>query len=308
MTFDYEDGPGGRTLVATVRGAVQARARLYEAHDLVDAPGPSGLVGAIEGADPAAGAALLTEACRHFAARGTARVIGPMEGGTWRPYRVVLPPAEQPEPPGGIAWPPFPGEPVNAPDAAEAWRGAGFTIVSHYESAVMFDPPGPGAPTPPSPPDVRFRPLALERYEAELDVLHAASLDGFARNPWYAPISREEFRTLYVPLRPLVDPVFVEIAEDDGGAVLGFLLCYTWPGHTTFGRPVLIAKTIAVVPAARGRGLGGLLFARAHARAGERGFGAVVHALMHVANLSTRMSEDRQARPFRRYALFGRTP
>jgi GNAT superfamily N-acetyltransferase len=158
------------------------------------------------------------------------------------------------------------------------------------------------------PAGVRLRPLALERYDQELDVLFEASLRGFAGNPWYAPIGRDEFEGLYRPLRPLVDPDFGEIAEDEAGRVLGFLLCYPWPGAEAHGRPVLIAKTIAVVPEARGRGLGGLLFARAHGRALERGFGAVVHALMHVDNVSTHLSADQRARPFRRYALFGRTP
>ena len=285
-----------------------ARATLFEVADLVGAPGVSGLIGAVSFDDADAGRALLAEACRHFAARGAARVLGPMDGSTWRAYRLVLPPGEQPAPPGGVALPSFPGEPTNPPDAADAWRAAGFEIVARYESSIVLDLSAAVAGLPP--PGVRIRPLALERYDDELDVLFDTSLRGFAANPYYAPIGRDEFRALYLPLRPLVDPAFVEIAEDDAGRVLGFLLCYPWSGAEAPGRPVLIAKTIAVVPEARGRGLGGLLFARAHAhaRARERGFGAVVHALMHESNLSTRLSGDQHAQPFRRYALFGRTP
>ena len=307
LRFEPADATGAIGLVATREGAVTARATLREARDLVGAPGVSGLVGAYEAGDSEAGRLLLEEACRHFARHGAARVLGPMDGSTWRAYRLVLPPGEQPPPPGGIAWPPFPGEPVNAPDAAAAWRAARFAIVSRYESSVVLDLAAGGSALPP-PVGVRLRPLAPERYGEELDVLFAASLRGFAHNPWYAPIERAEFRRLYLPLQDRIDPEFVEIAEDDTGSVLGFLLCYAWPGGAVGGRPVLIAKTIAVVPEARGRGLGGLLFARAHARAKARGFGAVVHALMHVDNLSTVLSADQRARPFRRYALFGRTP
>ncbi|MGH7724989.1 MAG: GNAT family N-acetyltransferase [Candidatus Eiseniibacteriota bacterium] len=308
MRFRLEpaDATGAVELVATHDGAIRARATLYEAPDLVGAPGPSGLVGAYAADDTGAGRLLLEEACRHFADRGARRVLGPMDGSTWHAYRLVLPPGEQPDPPGGIAWSSFPGEPVNPPDAADAWRAAGLSIVARYESSVVLDLAAV-AHAPPGPPEgVRLRPLALENFDEELDVLFAVSRRGFAQNPYYAPIGRTEFRSLYLPLRPLVDPAFVEIAEDDTGHLLGFLLCYAWPGATVGSRPVLIAKTIAVVPEARGRGLGGLLFVRAHARALERGYGAVVHALMHVANVSTHFSADQKARPFRRYALFGR--
>jgi GNAT superfamily N-acetyltransferase len=309
--FDDPDRTGARGLVAAAEnGIVRARATLHEARDLVGAPGMSGLVGKYEAADTESGRLLLAEACRHFRDRGVARVFGPMNGSTWQAYRLVLPPAEQPPPPGGIAWPPFPGEPENPPAAADAWRAAGFAIAARYESAVVLDlaAPAVGGELPEPPAGVHLRPLALAHYDAELKILFDASLRGFAGNPYYAPIARAEFDAQYRLLRLLVDPSFVEIAEDVAGRVLGFLLCYPWPDQRVLGRPVLIAKTIAVVPEARGRGLGRLLFARAHARAHARGFGAVVHALMHVANVSTRLSAGEQAQPFRRYALFERTP
>jgi GNAT superfamily N-acetyltransferase len=308
MTFAETDpdARGATTLLAGDAGVERARANLYAPRALAGVEGACGVIGTLASADAESGRALLVEAVRRLAARGAARVLGPMEGDTWHPYRAVLPPDEQPDPPTGEPLPPFPGEPVNPPDAAAPWRAAGFAVAARYRSALVLAPKAAPPPAPPA--AVTIRPLDPGRFDAELDVLHAASLAGFAANPYYAPIDRDSFGALYRPLRPLVDPAFVEIAEDTSGAVLGFLLCFAWPGFTLGGRPVLIAKSIAVVPAARGRGLGALLFARAHARAGERGFGAVVHALMHEDNRSTRLSGGQRAVPFRRYALFGRTP
>ena len=289
-------------------GAIRARCALYVARDLVGAPGRSGLVGRWEAADVAAGRHLLEEACRHFAPHGVERVLGPMNGDTWHAYRLVLPPGEQPEPPGGLVVPPFPGEPSNAPDAADAWRAAGFEVVARYESAIVLDLAAAAGDAGAEPAGVRFRTLDPVRFEDELARLHATSLRGFAANPYYAPIDRAGFVALNAPLRPLVDPRFVEFAEDADGTTLAFLFCFPLPaGETAGGRPRLVAKTIAVVPEARGRHLGALLFARAHARALELGFGGVIHALMHADNASTRMSAREQARVFRRYALFGRT-
>jgi GNAT superfamily N-acetyltransferase len=67
-----------------------------------------------------------------------------------------------------------------------------------------------------------------------------------------------------------------------------------------------VAKTLAVVPEARGLGLGGHLLDRVDEAARLRGFGAVVHALMHEDNRSRAMSDRRGARVFRRYVLFER--
>lgn len=287
-------------------GTIRARCALYTGRNLVAAPGESGLVGRWEAQDVAAGRILLEEACRHFAERGVARVLGPMNGDTWHAYRLVLPPGEQPEPPGGLVVPTFPGEPSNPPEAADAWRDAGFDIVARYESAIVTDLTAAAGTATGRPPGVTFRTLDPDRFDEELALLHAISLRGFAANPYYAPIERAEFVALYAPLRPFVDPRFVEFAEDADGETLAFLFCFPLPARG--GPPLLVAKTIAVVPEARGQHLGALLFARAHVRANELGFAGVIHALMHADNASTRMSSREQGRVFRRYALFGRAP
>jgi hypothetical protein len=65
-----------------------------------------------------------------------------------------------------------------------------------------------------------------------------------------------------------------------------------------------VCKTVAVSPAARGMGLGGLLLDEFRAASVALGCRAVVHALMQVDNFSMRMSAHHETVVFKRYALY----
>jgi GNAT superfamily N-acetyltransferase len=71
------------------------------------------------------------------------------------------------------------------------------------------------------------------------------------------------------------------------------------------GSGTVIMKTLAVDPSAAGKGLGGVLFDLAQRSARDLGFRRAIHALIHDANVSGRIS-GRYARTIRRYALFSR--
>ena len=63
---------------------------------------------------------------------------------------------------------------------------------------------------------------------------------------------------------------------------------------------------MAVAPGRQHAGLGSVLMDRAHQAARELGYRRVIHALMHEANASRRLS-SRTASTIRRYALLART-
>jgi hypothetical protein len=67
----------------------------------------------------------------------------------------------------------------------------------------------------------------------------------------------------------------------------------------------VILKTLAVLPSLAGLGLGSLLTAKVHTQAYQVGYRWAIHALMHVANRSRRISAH-TAQPFRGYTLFAR--
>jgi GNAT superfamily N-acetyltransferase len=263
------------------------------ASDLRGAPGVTGWIGWYEARDAVAGAALLREACARLDARGAVRVLGPLHGSTWRRYRLALA--------GDAENPPFfLGEPRNPFTYAQHFLDAGFSVVSTYESRILRA--GEGSPAT-VPAGLRLRTAQGETFEALLDRLYAFSLEAFADNLFYSPISSEEFVALYEPVRRLFDPERILLMEDERGEMIGYLFAY--PDHP---HPILVAKTMAVAPRARGRGLARVLLDEIVHRAGVLGFTHVIHALMREDNRSRNVSIAQGAGLYRRYAFYQWTP
>ena len=301
--------PGVECLLARVDGTAVARLGLLVARDLHGAPGASGLVGWYEASDADAGAALLRHAREVLAERGVARVLGPMNGSTWARYRLALPPE-----PGEPVPRPFLGEPVNPPEYAEHFTAAGFSVAAEYESRVVPRPEGEvadGAATAARLAErgVEVRALDPACFEEQLRAIFHLSLDAFSANPYYTPIEFEPFRAGYERMRPLLDPELVRLAYGEDGTLLGYVFAYPDPLDRGEGRaPRVVLKTLATAPEARGLGLGGHLTAEVARLAFAGGAPAVIHALMHVDNTSTKISGKHAAALFRRYALYGWTP
>jgi GNAT superfamily N-acetyltransferase len=289
--------------------APRARVSLWLVHDLSGAPGPSGLVGHYEALDAEAGVVLLNGACAELARLGARRVLGPMNGSTWRRYRLELPrqvgdPDVQPD---GFA-----SEPRNPARYSEDFSSAGFRAVARYESryepALRIDESGPSRARADAR-GIHVHALDPACFDATLREMHALSLEAFAENLFYAPLPLEAFMTLYAPYRERVVPNLVRLASDANGRLAGYLFGFPDPLALVDGRPTrTVCKTVAIAPHARGAGLGGLLLDEFRAASVAIGAHAVVHALMQVDNVSMRMSARHDSWLFKRYALFGWTP
>jgi L-amino acid N-acyltransferase YncA len=264
--------------------------------------GRTGVVGHYEALAPEAGIALLRRARDDQFAAGAACVLGPMNGSPWARYRLVIA--------GHDAEPPFAGEPWSPPGYAEQFEAAGFTVAARYESRIARLPARarPGAPALArrlAARGIAVRSLAGTCIEAggplpeELGDLYDLSAAAFAGSPYYRPIDWESFRALYAPLRPALDPDLVLLARDGEGRLIGFL--FAMPSFPGSGR--LVLKTLAVGAQARRLGLGAHLADLLHARAKEKGYMAVIHALMHEANPSLKLSRRYGSERFREYAL-----
>lgn len=247
-------------------------------------------VGGFACAGAGEGRGLLEEIASTLAREGYGALIGPMDGDTWHRYRVVV------ESDGS---PPFALEPVSGADDRAAFAAAGFAPISQYLSA-RGELRDALAPTPASLPGISVMPWDGRDAERLLSHLFDLSLQEFSRNRFFKPITREAFFALYRPVLPLVDPAHVLFARDaDGLAAFLFGL----PDRLEGERPrTVILKTYAT----RVRGVGHLLADSFHRRALERGFTHVIHALMHVDNVSRQRSARYRAQVFRRYALMGR--
>ena len=87
-----------------------------------------GTIGALSAIDPADAVSLVRHGCQRLAARGCSRVLAPMDGTTWAPYRCRL------DPPLG-----FVGEPVPGPRWQTILSAAGFQTQTRYLSSFCSD-------------------------------------------------------------------------------------------------------------------------------------------------------------------------
>lgn len=255
-----------------------------------------GLIGHYGADDDESARTILQAACARLAARGCTCVVGPMDGSTWRSYRLVVDP--------GTA-PPFFLEPTNPPSFPGHFARAGFGVLATYSSALAEDlarvnPGVPAAEARLRGGGVTIRSLRLDEAERDLRRIFTLSLESFARNFLYTQIEEHEFLEQNRRILPVVHPDLVLLAER-GDALVGFL--FAVPDVLQQPPESVIIKTVAVSPALPRAGLGSVLVATAHRRAHQLGFRRAIHALMHEHNVSQNISQH-SATTMRRYALF----
>ncbi len=251
---------------------------------------PSAAIGKLAFDSAEAGAALLRHACDKLGQNNRGAVLAPMDGDTWHAYRAVT---------DGDGTPPFALEPVSGAHDVAALKAAGFQPVADYVSARATVPAV--ASDTPTVERVVIRTWDGTGVDALLDRLFALAGASFADKMFFKPIEREAFLILYRPLIASIDPRLVLFAHDEGGDLAGFL--FGLPDWAQGGAPdTAILKTYA----SRRSGVGHLLAHAFHERARELGYAKVIHALMHVDNLSLARSAMHGAAPFRHYTLFGR--
>ena len=266
-----------------------------------------GRIGHASWREASAGREVLDGAMERLRAEGCSSALGPMDGSTWRSYRVVVDPAPQ-----GQAEPPFASEPFPPSVIGEAFEQAGFEPVAHYVSArsnALPDRAELWDQTRRQLADagIAVRPVDPAQADLELARLYPLIRDAFADNLFYTPLPEADFRAMYAPLVAQNDPGFMLIAERAGDPV-GFHFGFPDLAQAARGEPIdtVICKTLAVSPSARGQGLGGALTLAMEEAGRQRGLTRSLHALMHEANDSLKISRH-GARVMRRYALLGRT-
>lgn len=289
-------------LVLARDGGLAARCSIWtDATPLLDGQ-HIGIVGHYAAVDSAAGTMLLDHAVRRLGDRGLAVAVGPMDGNTWRRYRMLTDRGDEP---------PFFLEPDNPDEWPGHFAAAGFAPLARYFSALnedrsVTDPRVPATLARLAAEGVVIRPIRLNRFEDELRAIHALSLEAFAGNFLYTPISEADFLTMYAPVRAHLRPELILLAERRG-SLLGFVFGLPDLAQAQRGRPIdtAVAKTVAVRPGRAGAGLGSVLIDGFQRAARRLGYRRVIHALMHEGNRSRQMVA-RFGRPMRQYALYAR--
>lgn len=254
-------------------------------------------LGQLDLSDSEAGKGLVRQALEQLKTEGFEAVIGPMDGDTWRAYRSVT---------QSDGSPAFLMEPTSGEHDVAVLETAGFAPISGYVSARVE--------TEKAIRERRSSRVGLEILtwdgqspEAFFSEVYDFSVEGFARNRFYKPISREAFLGMYTPYvsflkRELI--LFARRAKDGEkkGDLVGFL--FGIPNYAEGpGTKTAILKTYA----SSVFGAGHLLADVFHRNALEQGYTTTIHALMHEDNIALQRSRKLGGEVFRRYALFGRT-
>jgi GNAT superfamily N-acetyltransferase len=268
------------------------------------------MIGVYHADNPTVGANLLRKTAELLVAHGAARVLGPMDGGTWGRYRIPI----QTEPtlprPLGER---FAGEPDYPEKYHADFVGAGFAAAADYETRIDISP---GTPRPLAAAlarrleqaGIRFTQFPVDPSHEQLHEAFQLCERAFSENLFYSPCSLELFIDQFEALRPRLESKLLQAAVSNRGDLIGFLLAYPDPPHSAPARARLIAKTVAVDPGFQRLGLGMHLLDRISAVAAEAGFPVVIHALMEQANTSLRHSLRRGTAPLRRYLLYQYRP
>ena len=257
----------------------------------------TGLIGHYAADSARSGRAILEFACETLRRAGCVTAIGPMDGSTWKPYRLVSDAGRDA---------PFLLEPHNPPGWNAHFLDSGFAVLASYHSSLSLSPvPDPRVP------DVRerltrsgvtTRAADPAQLEADLLALFDLALESFAGNFLYTALAKTDFLKLYRPLLERLPAGFTRIAEQDQRAV-GF--AFAVPDLLRSEPDTLILKTVGVRPGREYAGLGRLLGDELHDLARTMGMPRVIHALMHDANVSAN-SSARTSDVIRQYALYAR--
>jgi len=287
-------------------GEVRAHCSLWWRHAPALSGHRSGAIGHYASADDDAAAVLLDAAMVRLRENGCKFAIGPMDGNTWRRYRFVTG--------DGLIQPPVPPfflEPVNPPQWPQQFERAGFEKLAEYYSALNSDLARP---------DDRIEPMAARLENGGVRIHSAAGTDlcvqlkriyevsriAFARNFLYTELPEEDFVAQYTQLLERIRPELLLLAERDRELV-GYL--FAIPDFAQAARgcamDTFLIKTVAILPHADLRGLGGVLVSRAQQAGHALGFRRCIHALMHEGNVSRRIS-GHYAETMRRYTLYSR--
>lgn len=263
-----------------------------------------GFIGHYAASDRAAAAKLLNHACAELAQQGCTLAVGPLDGSTWRRYRLLVERGEEPT---------FFLEPDNPDDWPLHFADAGFTEFASYSSALntdlnYVDPRMTAVAERMERQGVVIRPFDPSRFDTELDAIFSLSLTGFQHNFLYTPISRDEFKASYRKVQPYLRPELTLLAEHAGRPV-GFLFAIPDLAQAQRGVAIdtVVMKSIAVLPGKCYGGLGNLLMVRTIANIRELGYRRAIHALVYDGNSSARNMSAQYAQPMRRYALFCRS-
>ncbi len=281
-----------------------------------DQPPQLGVIGHYAASDHNSAVALLKYGMQRLRAAGCQLAVGPLDGSTWRRYRLVTQREVRPQSKAHrqdplIGEPPFFLEPDNPSAYPVHWEAAGFRPFCLYHSSLTEDlswrdPRVERVRNRLTQRGVQLRMLREDQTEFERDLraIYRMSLSSFGTALLSAPLGEEAFLQLYRPLRRYLLPTLVWLAHQEDKLVGYIFALPDWKEVQRTGhQKTLVVKTLACRPGRELAGLGAWLLDHIHHQAYSLGFRRAIHALMSQQSLSCQLSA-RFGQVFRRYTLF----
>lgn len=259
-----------------------------------------GFIGHYAATSLRAGLELLELADWELRKRGCNVAIGPIDGSTWKRYRLITETCSERL---------FPLEPINPLSWNRHFQHAGFTVVKNYGSSInkdldAKDPEGKAIKAKMTRQGVKLRSLNVENLSSDLEGIYSVTMKAMQNNFLFSPLDSASFLKEQMKLTALADPDLVVVAER-AGKVVGYLFAY--PDRKSEAiEPRLIMKTIARDPDNKLKGLGRILYQEVHSRAYEKGFREAIHALYAKGNTANDIS-SKYGESIRAYAVYGKT-
>jgi GNAT superfamily N-acetyltransferase len=261
-----------------------------------------GVIGHFHADSADAGAGILEHAVSRLRKQGCSLAVGPMDGNTWRRYRVLTERGDEP---------PFFMEPDNPDFWPVSFAAAQFSPLATYSSSLVSDlsqrdPRMERTWERLLQSGVTIRNLDPDRYEDDLRRIYQVSRISFTANFLYTEIPEAAFLAQYLPYREKIRKELVMLAECDGEPV-GYLFAIPDYAEALRGEPIrtVIGKTLAILPDRIFGGLGVVLVNMLHERAQALGYSRLIHALQNESNQVRNLS-GAFGGVIRRYTLYSR--
>lgn len=238
---------------------------------------------------------LFDEIKKYAKSKGYNYLIGPINGSTWKKYRLTLPSDN----------PPFLLDNYNKPYYAELFEQCGFETIANYTSSVcrnlnrdysrldkfkkIFEQKG-----------VKIRKFDPNNFERDIRKIYDVSIKSFVNNFLYTPIEFKEFYKMYEPVKSFLNPEWVLIAENEKDESISFI--FGFDNLYNRSEKSLIIKTLAQIPEYKYRGIGSYLTEFMHKKAKDAGYDNIIHALMHENNVSANILSGEL---YHEYKLYG---
>lgn len=231
---------------------------------------------------------------------GATRLLSPLTLSSWFPYRLRL--DHHPE---EYSW-----EPMRVPGLEQAFLSSGFVGLERYRSvgssglkdfALRIQPAYQAALA------KGFTFVGLEEMPDQLQALQklwSICQDAFQKNPYFAPISFEDFVAFYLPKVPTQNAaqgcvMTNTLCISPLGEIAGFILGYQTPNE-------LIFKSMAIDRPFQGSKLGDAVLYPMASKAVQQGIDDYISALVLEGNRSEFVFRKNTTRWEHHYGIFGR--